>query len=46
MLLHMNREFILQHTRKIHPKLSGQNFNGTLVQVRLSGTNLGMNQHF
>ena len=29
-VLRMNREFI-QHMREIYPKLSGQNFNGTLV---------------
>jgi len=34
----MNREFI-QHMREMQPKLSGQNVNGTLVQVTL-GTKL------
>jgi len=29
-VLRMNREFI-QHMREIHPKLSGQKFDGTLV---------------
>jgi len=37
-VLRMNREFI-QHMREIKPKLSGQNFNGTLVYVAL-GTKL------
>ena len=36
--LRMNREFI-QHMREIYSKLSGQNFNGTLVYVAL-GTKL------
>jgi len=34
----MNREFV-QHMREMQPKLSGQNVNGTLVQVAL-GTKL------
>ena len=40
-VLRMNREFI-QHMRKIYPKLSGQNFNGTLVTVQVArlGTKL------
>ena len=33
-VLHMNREFI-QHMREIYPKLSGQNFNGTLVKLEI-----------
>jgi hypothetical protein len=35
----MNREFV-QHMHEMQPKLSGQNVNGTLVQVAL-GTKLG-----
>jgi len=31
-VLRINREF-KEHMRTIHPKLSGQNFNGTLVVV-------------
>jgi len=37
-VLRMNREFI-QHMHEIYPKLSGQNFNGTLASVAL-GTKL------